>query len=252
MTVRHHRHSKFIDRGIVYPDSDGKPMADNTLQAYWIVMLYDNLKALFANKQIFVAADLFWYPVKGDPNTKVAPDVMVVFGRPDGHRGSYKQWMEDDIPPQVVFEVLSPSNTPTEMIQKLRFYERFGVSEYIIIDPDDESFVAYESKKGKLVQVDASENPWQSHQLGIFFERTNDKLAVSHADGNKFQTFSEIRSDYQSIVKEKDNIKIEKDALEVAKNSLEEKNKSLLEKNDAAEEEIRRLKERLRQLGESE
>ncbi|MEM7368684.1 MAG: Uma2 family endonuclease [Bacteroidota bacterium] len=242
MTV-HHNQSKFIDRGIVYPDSDGKPMADNTLQAYWIVMLYNNLKGLFVRKHVFVAADLFWYPVKGDPNTKVAPDVLVVFGRPEGHRGSYKQWMEDDIPPQVVFEVLSPSNTHTEMIQKQRFYERHGVSEFIIIDPDTESFVAYESKKGKLMQVDEHDNPWQSHQLGIFFEKKDGKLTVSHSDGSKFQTFEEVQSDYTSVIKEKDALIKEKDSLEVEKNSL-------LEKNNAAEAEIRRLKERLRELGE--
>ncbi len=41
----------------------------------------------------------------------VAPDVMVVFGRPKGRRGSYKQWQEDNIAPQVVFAILSPSNS---------------------------------------------------------------------------------------------------------------------------------------------
>ena len=35
---------------------------------------------------------------------------MVVFGRPKGRRGSYRQWEEDNIPPQVVFEILSPGN----------------------------------------------------------------------------------------------------------------------------------------------
>jgi Uma2 family endonuclease len=32
---------------------------------------------------------------------------MVVFGRSKGDRGSYQQWKEDNIPPQVVFEILS-------------------------------------------------------------------------------------------------------------------------------------------------
>ena len=35
---------------------------------------------------------------------------MVVFGRPKGYRGSYRQWEEGGIAPQVVFEILSPGN----------------------------------------------------------------------------------------------------------------------------------------------
>lgn len=57
----------------------------------------------------------------------MAPDVMVVFGRPKGDRGSYQQWREDNIPPQVVFELLSPGNRLAEMVRKLRFSERYGV-----------------------------------------------------------------------------------------------------------------------------
>jgi Uma2 family endonuclease len=49
--------------------------------------------------------------IEGDNKTCQAPDTMVVFGRPKGDRGSYKQWQEENIPPQVVFEFLSPSNT---------------------------------------------------------------------------------------------------------------------------------------------
>ncbi len=39
---------------------------------------------------------------------------MVVFGRPKGDRGSYKQWLENQIAPQVVFEILSIP-VPVEM-----------------------------------------------------------------------------------------------------------------------------------------
>jgi Uma2 family endonuclease len=40
---------------------------------------------------------------------------MVVFGRPKGDRGSYKQWEENNIIPQVVFEILCPGNRSQEM-----------------------------------------------------------------------------------------------------------------------------------------
>jgi Uma2 family endonuclease len=52
---------------IVYPDCDGQPMSDNTLQFSWIVKIKENLEILFAdNPQVFVAGDLLWYPVEGD------------------------------------------------------------------------------------------------------------------------------------------------------------------------------------------
>ncbi|MFN6530435.1 hypothetical protein [Nostoc sp. ChiSLP03a] len=38
-----------IDSDLLYPDSDGKPMADNTEQYRWIVLIKENLEILFAN-----------------------------------------------------------------------------------------------------------------------------------------------------------------------------------------------------------
>jgi hypothetical protein len=79
-----------VVEGVVYPETDGEPMASSTQQAEVMNTLYDNLCAMFADRDdVFVAMDLFWYPVKGDPSVRVAPDVMVVFGRPRGHRGAY-------------------------------------------------------------------------------------------------------------------------------------------------------------------
>src|SRR4051794_25468794 len=94
---------------IVYPESDGRPMSDNSKQFRWIFMLYGNIAALFsAVDDVLVGGDMLWYPVEGEPGIRVAPDVFVVFGRPKGDRGSYRQWEEDNVPMTVVFEVLSP------------------------------------------------------------------------------------------------------------------------------------------------
>ena len=129
---------------LLYPDSDGKSLADNTLQLRWIVILYGNLSALFADeKKVVVFADLLWYAVLGEPTECAAPDTMVVFGRPKGYRGSYMQWREENVAPRVVFEVLSPFNTAAEMERKFAFYERHGVDEYYVIDPYAETVVGW-------------------------------------------------------------------------------------------------------------
>jgi Uma2 family endonuclease len=95
---------------ITYPESDGKPMADNSKQFRWITTIEGNIEILLEDNPLaFVAGDMFWYPVEGDNQTRVAPDTMVAFGRPKGDRGAYLQWREGNIAPQVVFEVLSPA-----------------------------------------------------------------------------------------------------------------------------------------------
>ena len=74
---------------IEYPDDDGEPMADNTLQFKWIVLLVANLEAVFRNDpDVFVAGNLLWYPALGEPTIRAAPDAMVALGRPKGRRGS--------------------------------------------------------------------------------------------------------------------------------------------------------------------
>ncbi len=65
---------------IIYPESDGKPMADNTKQFSWIVKIKEGLEVMFADRpDVFVAGDLLWYPVKENNKKRVAPDAMVVF-----------------------------------------------------------------------------------------------------------------------------------------------------------------------------
>ena len=56
---------------IFYTESDGKPMADNTLQFRWIVKIKENLEILFADvADVFIAGDLLWYP--GEVNNTLA------------------------------------------------------------------------------------------------------------------------------------------------------------------------------------
>ena len=161
-----------LKRDIIYPDSDGQPMADNTKQFRWIVLLKENLECLFANDpQVFVAGDLLWYPVEGRPDIRVAPDVFVVLGRPKGDRGSYRQWQEENITPQVVFEILSPGNTIKEMAKKLQFYNRYGVQEYYIYDPDRQELTGLQRLADELTVIEEIDN-WKSPLLGIGFVLT--------------------------------------------------------------------------------
>ncbi|MEB3161112.1 MAG: Uma2 family endonuclease [Synechocystis sp.] len=179
------------DRLIIYPDSDGKPMADNTLQFRWIVLVKENLECVFQDQSdVFIAGDLLWYPVEGHPEIRVAPDVMVIFGRPKGDRGSYRQWQEENIAPQVVFEILSPGNTLKEMAKKLAFYEQYGVEEYYIYDPDRIDFTGYQRIGDRLVLIETVED-WVSPRLQIRFVLTPTELKIYDRQGKQFVTLLE-------------------------------------------------------------
>src|SRR5262249_51994736 len=137
---------------------------------------------------VFVAGDLFWYPLQGDNRTRVAPDILIVFGRPKGDRGSYLQWLEDNIAPQVVFEVLSPGNRHAELIRKFRFYERFGVEEYYVYDPDDVELVGYRRVGTELQEIEEI-NGWVSPRLKVKLELIDGELRLTGPDGRPFATY---------------------------------------------------------------
>ena len=179
---------------IEYPDCDGQPMSDNTLQFKWIVTIKEGLEALFRNNpDVFVAGDLLWYAEEGKPKIRTAPDAMVVFGRPKGYRGSYKQWVEGGIAPQVVFEVLSPGNRQSEIIRKFRFYERYGVEEYYVYDPDNGDLAGWLRGDSGLEDV-AEMNGYISPRLSVRFEpgEGSDRLRIIAPDGQPFLTYVEL------------------------------------------------------------
>jgi Uma2 family endonuclease len=176
-------------KDVIYPDSDGKPMSDNTKQFRWIVTIEQNLEFLFANEpDIFIAGDLLWYPVEGNNKIRQAPDIMVVVGRPKGDRGSYQQWKENQIAPQVVFEILSPGNTFSEMIRKQSFYEHYGVEEYYIYDPDKNDFSGWIRSENRLEIIEEIQN-WISPKLGIRFDVSGEELQIFHPNGEVFSNY---------------------------------------------------------------
>jgi Uma2 family endonuclease len=235
--------------GLSYPSSDGQPMADNTKQFRWIVVIQQNLEWLFADQEtVFVAGDLLWYPVEGDPKSRMAPDIMVAFGRPKGDRGSYQQWLEDHIPPQVVFEILSPGNRVKKMVEKLRFYERYGVEEYYIYDPDGIELTGL-TRSGEELVVISQMSGWVSPRLGIRFNLSDDELQLYRPDGQPFLSYVEIarraeqerdRADQaeQEVAQERDR------ADQAEQEATQERDRA-----DQAEQRAAQLENRLRAMG---
>jgi len=183
---------------ILYPESDGQPMANNTEHFEIIVLIKGNLDILFAdNPNVFIAGDLFWYPIEGNNKIKYAPDVMVALNRPKGRRSSYKQWEEGNQAPQVVFEILSPVNTSVEMDRKLLFYSQYGVEEYYIYNPANNQLQVWLRGEYSLDWVDFGQK-WVSPRLQINFDVSGEHWQLSYPDGQPFMTFGELMTRSQA------------------------------------------------------
>ncbi|NJK74042.1 MAG: Uma2 family endonuclease [Microcoleus sp. SU_5_6] len=177
---------------IVYPEDDGNPMSENTKQFQLIMRIQGGIDALFKdNDSVFVAGDLLWYPVEGNDKTRQAPDIMVVFGRPKGDRGSYQQWLEDNIAPQVVFEIISPGNRMKAMYKLFKFYQQYGVEEYYVYDPADNELMGWLQTDGELNYIESIEG-WVSPRLQVRFETASGDLEIYQPDGQKFLSYVEL------------------------------------------------------------
>jgi Uma2 family endonuclease len=227
---------------IVYPDSDGKPMAENTLLFKWIVTIKEGLERIYFDRaDVFVAGDLFWYPLEGHPEICTAPGALVAFGRPKGDRGSYKQFDENGIAPQVVFEVLSPGNRAEEMSQKFKFYEKYGVDEYYIYDLQKVKLTGYLRADGQLRDI-AEMNGWISPLLGIQFDLSGSDLVIYGPGGHRFLT-------YQEIAQERDEVILERDRLVLERDRVAQERDRLTRERDAERERAERMAAQLRAIG---
>jgi len=231
---------------IEYPDDDGNPMAENTLQYRWIVTIKEGIEAQFDTEpDVFVAGDLLWYPIEGNNVIRTAPDVMIAFGRPKRDRGSYKQWEEDGVAPQVVFEILSPSNRPGEMEGKFAFYERYGVEEFYVYDPASGALEGWRRRANRLKKVPRIEG-FTSPRLAVRFEpgKGPDNLKIIGRNGEPFIT--PLESNRQRTA-ERIRADAERNRAEAECNRADaERNRAEAECNRAEAERIRAEAERNR------
>jgi Uma2 family endonuclease len=120
---------------IVYPESDGKPMAETDVHIDALIYLREALKDYFREMpQVYVAGNMLLYYEAGDPTACVAPDVFVVQGVGKHERRTYKLWHEG-VAPAVVFEITSRGSRLEDLGTKRALYAMLRVQEYFVYDP---------------------------------------------------------------------------------------------------------------------
>src|SRR5436309_3484783 len=125
-----------LQRDIHYPESDGQPMAETEIHLDVTIDLLQGLLRRYRDvADVYVAGNLFFYYVQGDPRSVVSPDVFLVRGVPKSpRRRIYKLWDEGEAP-SLVIEVTSDSTRDEDLRRKKALYERLGVEEYFHFDP---------------------------------------------------------------------------------------------------------------------
>ncbi len=175
---------------IVYPESDGKPMAETDvhrkLMMDFILMLEDHYKN---DDDVYVSGNLLMYYQEGNPRKSISPDVFVVFGVEKKLRNTFLTWTEANTP-DFVLEVASPSTFKEDIGRKKELYASvLGVKEYYIYDPLGQivpSFSGFKLIDGVYQDIEQSNDRLPSAVLGLELGENDGKLRLYNPDTSQW------------------------------------------------------------------
>jgi len=188
-----------IKEEVLYPETDGKPMAETDVHADVLIYLREALKDYFRDKpDVYVAGNLLLYYEEGNPAASVAPDVFVVKGIPKQERRIYKLW-EEGKAPDVIIEITSQSTRLEDVGTKRALYALLGVPEYFLYDPLGEylepPLQGYRLVEGEYQRLEPTdEGALYSRELGLELRLEDGRLRlVDPATGERLLTPAEAQ-----------------------------------------------------------
>lgn len=175
---------------VYYPSEERKKMGETDYQHLQISILEQMLRLFLRNKKdVYLASDLIVYYEEGNPNRRFAPDLMVCFGAENKMRRTYKLW-EEKIVPQVIIEIVSKETWKKDVTTKRRLYERLGVAEYYVVDPEykylPSPLFAYRLEFGELVRQAVENKRVFSQALGLELVDTGEDFRFFNPETDEF------------------------------------------------------------------
>ena len=173
-------------KAIVYPASDGKPLAETDIHLFEVVSLFFLLKDYFSKRNdVYVASNNFIYYTEGNIKDRFSPDIYVVFGIPSHMRRTYNIW-EEGKPPSVVFELTSRKTKAKDLGPKKELCERLGVREYFLHDPEADylkpPLQGFRLNEGRYCPINVDESgAIVSETLGVKLCLEGKRLALFNA-----------------------------------------------------------------------
>ena len=241
------------DLSIVYPDSDGEPMAEDDAQLTTMIYAISSLRVWFDHREdIYVGGDMLMYYRINDNETRVAPDVFAVLGVASRHqRRNWIVWREGKAP-DFVMEVASGSTWRRDMREKRDIYAEMEVTEYWRFDPSG-SYFSPPLIGERLVDGEYRQTPLETGGDGVLRGHSEalglDICALPDGNlrlydpesGQWLQTHLEDRSERLMAEAARQEAEAARQEAEAARQESEAA-------RIAAEEENRRLREQLREL----
>jgi hypothetical protein len=206
-----------------------------------------------------VSGNLFIYYQEGDPGKSVAPDVFFVRGVSKHERRIYQLW-EEGRAPDVVFEISSRKTILKDTQQKMRLYERLGVKEYFLYDPEydwmPDGLAAYRLSDGRLTEVELADGVTRSDVLGLDLVDTGETLRLRNPQTGRFLPTREemIEARQQAeVAKEQAEVAREqaeaaREQAEAAREQAEIRARAEASAREKAEAELTRLREEITRI----
>ncbi|RKU09596.1 Uma2 family endonuclease [Candidatus Poribacteria bacterium] len=121
---------------LVYPESDGEPMAETPRHQQVMIDCMDVLRNRFRGiPDVYIAGNMFLYYEEGNPRKSVSPDVFMVRGVSKQELRTYKTWKQQPFL-DFVLEAASPSTYTRDFNEKIEIYAKIlKVKAYCIYDP---------------------------------------------------------------------------------------------------------------------
>ncbi|MBM3236799.1 Uma2 family endonuclease [Candidatus Poribacteria bacterium] len=160
------------ERAVVYPESDGKPMAETDIHRKLMIDIIKILENYFYFRpDVYVSGNLLLYYERGNRKKSVAPAVFVVFGIEKKNRRTYLLW-EEGKGPDFVLELVSKKTYRKDLREKRDLYASvLSVKEYYLYDPDglylQPSLQGYRLVDGIYLPIQPSDERLSSEVLGL-------------------------------------------------------------------------------------
>lgn len=171
-------------REVIYPTTDGKPMAETEIHIDELINAIQVLRDWFASEpNVYVNGNMLLYSEEGNPRKHVSPDVLVALGVcKEPKRDYYLVWKEGKAP-DFILEITSRT-TRREVEKKKRALYRdvLKVAECFLFDPRaeylDPPLQGFRLDGGDDVPIEPIAGRLPSQVLGLHLERDGTSLRL--------------------------------------------------------------------------
>ena len=185
----------------LYPESDGKPMAETERHFRELLKNFNRLENHFAHiPDVYVLGDMMMYYEEGNPRKSISPDIFVAFGIGKKERRIYKIW-EEGKPPDFVLEFASKGTYRNDLTGKVQLYAEIGIPEYFLYDVDRRylptPLMGFRLIGRAYVEIPALPNSGiPSERLGLEFHLLDDSFDIYDPEAEEWlKTAAEAAED---------------------------------------------------------